>query len=212
MNRKRVADRLAGLYELRSLQGYVRWKVRTDSAYAAVLDRLAGYEQPLLDLGCGVGLLPFFLRECGYTAPIIGIDFDERKIDVARNAARRYRQIDFIAADARAPLPENHNVVMLDVLQYLATSDQRAILDNVARAVPPGGIVIIRQGIRDVSWRHQATMIADAFGRAVRWMRAERLNFPSREEVTAPFAGFASEVVPLWGRTPFNNYLFVFTR
>jgi SAM-dependent methyltransferase len=212
VTREAIDVRLASLYERRSLRGYVRWKVRFDPAYRAVCELLAGRDRPLLDLGCGVGLLPFYLRESGYSAPILGIDFDERKIEVARNAARRYRGIDFIAADARAPIPEGHDVVLLDMLHYFQTGDQQAILRSVARGIAPGGIVVIRQAVRDRSWRYRLTKLVDGLARTFRWMRAEALNLPAREEIAAPFDGFEREITPLWGGMPFNNYLFVFRR
>lgn len=214
MTRVQIANRVSRLFDVRSLRSYVYWKIRTDPAYPAVVDRLRGRERdPLLDLGCGVGALAFFLREHGVTAPIIGIDFDERKIDAARKAATRYRDLDFVAADVRHPLPDGHNVLLVDVLQYFDSAAQQQILTNAARAVPPNGVVILRQGIRDESWRHTVTRLVDRAGRAVRWLRAEKMNFPTRDDVARPFAdGFEMEVEPLWGRTPFNNYLFVFTR
>jgi hypothetical protein len=44
------------------------------------------------------------------------------------------------------------------------------------------------------------------------WMKAENLEFPTREAVSVPFAGFAADIRPLWGNMPYNNYLLVFTR
>jgi hypothetical protein len=78
--------------------------------------------------------------------------------------------------------------------------------------VPPGGKVILRQALRDSSWRYRMTAGVDALARTFRWMKAEHLEFPTRESFAAPFAGFASEIRPLWGRMPYNNYLLVFTR
>jgi hypothetical protein len=74
--------------------------------------------------------------------------------------------------------------------------------------------VIIRDAIRDGSARYWATFAAESFARLSRWLKAERLNFPTREAIRRPFRerGFEEHVVPLWGRTPFNNYLFVFRR
>lgn len=204
-----IAKRLSRLYE-RRLRSYVYWKVRLDPSYPAVVEQLRGREhEPLLDLGCGIGILPLFLREHGFTGPITGVDFDDRKIAVARQVAPAVR---FICADARGPLPPAHNVVMLDVLQYFDTESQNRILANIAGAVPPGGVAVMRQGVRDRSWRFRMTRTADAFARVIRWMRMERLNFPTREQIVEAFAGFEAEVTPLWGRTPYNNYLFVFTR
>jgi SAM-dependent methyltransferase len=205
-----VAERIASLYDGRSLQGYARWKVRMDVAYATVAGLIGNRATPLVDIGCGIGLLPFYLRESGHAGPIIGLDFDDRKIEEARRAARRYRDIDFVTADARNPLPVGHDVIMLDVLQYLHPPDQLKVLANIARAAAPSGVVIIRQGIADGSWRHRASQVADAFGRVIRWMRAERLRFPTKETIVSAFEGFDVEIRPLWGRTPFNNYLFIF--
>jgi SAM-dependent methyltransferase len=207
-----LANRLASLYDGRWLQGYARGKVRGDLAYPAVLEYLRGREAPLLDLGCGIGLLPFYLREHGFSAPVIGIDFDQRKIDAARKAARRYRGIDFIVADARDPLPLAHDVTLVDVLHYFDADAQQRILANAARAASGANIVIIRQGIRDGSWRYRLTAFVDGAARVLRWMKAERLNFPTREEIEKAFEGFDVEARPLWGRMPYNSYLFVFTR
>lgn len=208
--RNEAAERIASLYERRSLQSYARWKVRMDPLYEMVAGILGNRHAPVVDVGCGVGILAFYLREHGHTGAIVGVDFDARKIAEARKAATRYRGVDFVTADAKNPLPEGHDVVLLDLLHYLAPQDQQVVLANAARAARSGGIVIIRQGIADGSWRHRSSMIVDAFGRMIRWMKAGRLHFPTRETVVAAFEGFEAEIRPLWGRTPFNNYLFVF--
>ncbi|HJQ40997.1 MAG TPA: class I SAM-dependent methyltransferase [Thermoanaerobaculia bacterium] len=200
-------SRIASLYDRRDVRSYVRWKVRGDPAYAAILQRLP--DEPLIDLGCGVGILPFFLREHGFRARVIGIDFDARKIEIAQRAATRYRDIDFVVADARRELPDHHNVVMLDLLHYLDDQTQRQVLANVARVA---NVVILRQGIRDSSWRYRMQAAVDGFARTIRWMRAETLNYPARESIVAAFDGFSSEITPLWGLFPYNNYLFVFRR
>ena len=209
MRRREVAGRLASLYDRRSLRHYVRSKVASDPAYDAVLQLVRDRDTPLIDLGCGAGILPFYLREHGYRARVIGIDFDQRKIDVARKAATRYRDIDFVTGDARHELPADHDVVLLDLLHYFDDASQQQILRNVARSAR---MVIIRQGLRDRSWRYRMTKMMDAIGRAIRWMKAESLNYPTRESIVAAFDGFVAEVTPLWGRTPFNSYLFVFRR
>jgi SAM-dependent methyltransferase len=207
-----IAERLAALYDRRSLRGYVRWKVRTDPAYSAVLAALRGRGAAVVDLGCGIGLLPFYLREHGHAAPIVGIDFDRRKIDVACKAAERYEGIEFRSGDARGALPRGRDVVILDILHYFDSASQRAILDNAARSAGDDGVIVIRQGLRDGSWRYRLTAFVDGLARLLRWMKAERLNFPTRESIQTPFAGFDAEVRPLWGRMPYNNYLFVFRR
>ena len=202
-----VADR----FETPFLRSYVRSKLRSDPVYGAVLARLRDHPHPIVDVGCGVGLLPLLLRESGFAREIVGIDFDAKKIDAARKATdHRLLTTDYRLADARDPLPPNHSVVMLDLLHYFSDDDQRAILANAARAVPPGGMIIVRDAIDDGSWRYRVTWLAESFARLVFWLKAERLNFPKRD--LFQIDGFDVEVQPLWGRTPFNNHLFVAVR
>jgi SAM-dependent methyltransferase len=200
-----IASRIAARYPSGFLRAYVRAKVRIDPVYAAVFERIGGSTDPLLDVGCGVGILAAYLRARGFAAPIRGIDHDERKIAVA---ARVVQDATFEVADARSAIETNGTVVLLDLLHYFRSSDQAAILASAANATT----VIIRDAVRDGSWRYRLTYAQETFSRAVRWLRAERLHFQTREEIVRPFAKFDAEVVPLYGRTPFNNYLFVFRR
>ena len=52
--------------------------------------------------------------------------------------------------------------------------------------------VIIRDAVRDGSWRYRLTYAQEMFSRAVRWLRAERLHFLTREEIVRPLRGFRS--------------------
>jgi SAM-dependent methyltransferase len=207
-----AARRVAERYDSRFLRGYIKGKLRSDPVYNGTLERVG--DRPLFDLGCGVGVLEFYLRELGFTQPILGIDHDAKKVAVATRIASSYRDVEFVVGDARSPIPPGMSVTALDILHYFRDQEQSAILENIAAAVPPGGVAIIRDAVRDGSLRYRITKLQEMFSRAIRWLKAERLNFPTRERIVAPFRarGFAEEIVPLWGRTPFNNYLFVFRR
>ena len=210
MSVREVARRVAALYPMRSLRMYVRWKIASDAVYDAVYQRARG---PILDLGCGAGVLAAYLRARGCDAPITGIDHDARKIEVAqrlnlRNAIFQVGNIGRASARPDGLKPVLHTVVMLDLLHYFDDDAQRSLLAHAADS----NLVIIRDAIRDGTWRYRATYAQEAFARGVRWLKAERLNFPRRETIVEAFPGFESEIVPLWGRTPFNNYLFVFRR
>lgn len=201
-----VASRIAARYPSAFLRAYVRAKVRIDPVYAAVFERIRESTDPLLDVGCGVGILAAYLRTRGFLAPIRGIDHDERKVIVAADVVH---DATFEVADARSAIATGGTVVLLDLLHYFRSGDQDAIL---AAAAANATTVIIRDAVRDGTWRYRLTYAQETFSRAVRWLRAERLHFPAREEIVKPFAAFDAEVVPLYGQTPFNNYLFVFRR
>lgn len=201
-----LASRIAARYPTRFLRSYVRSKVRIDPVYAAVFERLRDTSEPIVDVGCGVGVLGLYLRERGFHAPIVGIDHDARKIAIAREVLPDGR---FEVGDARTAFPAGSAIVLLDLLHYFRAEEQTAILGSAARSATT---VIIRDAVRDGSWRYRLTYAQEMFSRGVRWLQAERLHFPSRDDLTRPFTGFTAEVVPLYGRTPFNNYLFVFRR
>lgn len=201
-----VARRVAALYPGRSLRSYVRWKVKTDPVYDAVYERLRGTNDQIVDVGCGAGVLAAYLRARGFEAPVAGVDHDARKIEIARGLG--LRDATFDVGDVGG-MDLRGTIVMLDLLHYFDDAAQTALLRRAAAA---SNLVIIRDAVRDGSWRYRATYAQEAFARAIRWLKAERLNFPRRETIVDPFAGFDAEIVPLWGRTPFNNYLFVFRR
>jgi SAM-dependent methyltransferase len=207
-----IVRRIASRYPTRFLRGYAGGKLRRDPVYAAVLARID--DHPLFDLGCGTGLLELYLREHGKVQPIVGVDHDVSKIGVARSVTADYRDLTFRVGDIREPIPRGMSVVALDVLHYFRDGEQEGILRGIAEAVPPGGMAIIRDCVRDGSWRYRVTALQEMFSRAIRWLEAERLHFPRRETIVAPFRekGFLEEIAPLWGATPFNNYLFVFRR
>lgn len=203
MNGDGVARRVAELYPTRFLRTYARWKIASDPAYDAVFTRARG---PIVDLGCGAGVLAAYLRARGFEAPIVGVDHDARKIEAAR--ACGIQCATFSVGNAENA-DMRGTVLMIDLLHYFDDDAQAALL---ARAASAADLVIIRDALRDGSWRYRTTYAQEAFARAVRWLRAERLNFPRLETIVGAFDGFESEIVPLWGRTPFNNYLFVFRR
>jgi SAM-dependent methyltransferase len=210
-----LAGSIARHYPSRFLKGYVRLKLAADPLYPAVAARLERSSLPLLDVGCGAGLLSFYLRESGFLPPIDGVDHDERKIAAARVVARRgYSGLTFRHADALVPVAFSGNVTLLDVLHYFPARDQQRLLRNVIDATAPGGTVIIRECLREPTWRYRATYLEESLAIAIRWLKGGVLNFPTRDEIVAPFdaAGFRSEVTPLWGATPYNNYLLVFRR
>lgn len=206
-----AALRASGRFQhSRFLQGYAEGKTRWDPAYPAVAELFGASQNPLLDVGCGMGLLAAYLRESGCRQPILGIDPDREKIRTAvQHVASVYPLLEFREGDARE-LPEfSGDVVLLDVLHYMEPEVQRRVLEEVARRICPGGRAVIRTTFRDRSWRYYATLLEEGVVRVSGWIRGGKCRFPTLEEVTAPFKGrqWNVSVRPMWGRTPFNSHL-----
>ena len=194
---------------------YVRGKLKWDPLFVAIVPLFAGSTRPLLDIGCGFGLLGQSLREAGIRAPYFGVDPDGSKIEEARAAAMASGlDLDFTTVDASSLPPFSGDVALIDVLHYLPEELQRQALANAASRVARGGMLVIRNVLRDESWRYRMTVAEERFAAALGWMRFATGHFPRREDIEAPLAarGFDVQVEPLWGRTPFNSYLIVAKR
>lgn len=213
--RKIPKHRIAATFQPdRYLQGYSFCKLATDPLYQAVCAELEGHQEPLLDLGCGIGLLALCLRALDNPIPYFGVDSDAAKIDIARSAAtnRSLAETRFEVHDLSQSFPQHSgSIALLDVLQYLEPSTRQDLLKNVASRLSSGGKVIMRIGIEDQSWRAAFARSADRFGHAVRWMRSSFVSLPTRDELSRSLSdvGLDASFRPLWGRTPFNNYLVI---
>ena len=207
--------RVAARFRERWLRFYVGKKLRSDPVFPAAFELLRESREPLVDLGCGVGLLAFYLRERNFRPPIIGLDRDGRKIERAKTVARdAYRDLEFLERDVCGPIGQTGNIVLFDLLHYLRPNDQRDLLERLAARVAPGGMLVIRECPRDRNARFWLTLLGERFAQITTWNVRAPLHFPTRENILAAFAPneFSRTVEPLWGRTPFNNHLFIFRR
>lgn len=201
---------IAALCQKRWDRSYTKAKLRTDPVYGAIEDALRGTTLPVLDIGCGIGLLTHWLRGSGIDVPTVGLDYDERKITSAKHMARGMSNVTHSTGDARHDLPQHRgHVVILDVLQYFPTEDQNALLRAAAARVAPGGRLLIRSGLRGPSWRYKVTLACDWLARLTFWMKGGPVVYPDAEQFhrVLEAAGMTVTITPLWGGTPFHNHL-----
>lgn len=196
---------------------YTRGKLGSDPLFPGVLTALRGDTQPLLDIGCGLGLLAHVLRQDGQSMPYLGVDVDADKIARAVRADRRAGLADtgFDVVDASAALPDHQgSVALLDVLQYLPAEAQPQLLAAAAARVARGGRLVIRTVLADNSGRDRTTRVTDMLAHLVGWMGTRPRHYPNAASVRAPLeaAGLQLQMTPLYGNTPFNNWLFTATR
>ncbi|WP_133478869.1 class I SAM-dependent methyltransferase [Cognatilysobacter segetis] len=196
---------------------YTRAKLASDPLYPAVADALRGTSAPVLDLGCGLGLLAHTLREAGIDLPYRGVDIDAAKIAHAQRIAARagLRDVAFEAMDLGRTLPEHRgSVALLDVLQYVDTPAQVRILDAACAMVAPGGRLFIRSGLATPGWRPRVSKAFDTLAAHAGWMYSPPKRYPDealfRDRLDA--AGLRYEIAPLNGNSPFNNWRIVAER
>lgn len=171
----------------------------------------------VLDIGCGGGLLSEALHEDG--ASVSGVDVSAASIREAQRHARgRQLAIDYRIADATAlPFPNASFdlIVASEVLEHVANVD--AVLDEVARALKPGGIFAFDTPNRTWTARFLLICLGEYVLRRIpkgthdgrRFIRPAELNQKLREREIAPqnIQGFFYR-----GRDKTGHYQFRFSR
>jgi len=196
---------------------YSRSKLGSDPLYPGVIDALRGTSAPLLDLGCGIGLLAHALERAGVRLPYHGVDNDADKIGHALRARDNagLRDASFAVVDLAQGLPAHQgSVALLDVLQFVPPQAHEAIVDAAIAMLVPGAKLVIRTGLDDGGRRARFTRRVDAFSRVLGWMNSGPKRYPDADMLRARFAaaGLEAEFGPLYGNTPFNNWRIVATK
>lgn len=219
---ERVAWRYAPDYETEPVQRgrfhYVRVKLLGDPICRMVAD-LEGDEAGVLgsvfDVGTGRGQVPIMLLELGRATSAQGVDWDEGKIAEAQKAAANEGEggplpATFEQADVReAAIESSDTVLLLDIVHYLAVDEQDQLLERAARAVGPGGRLVIREADTARGWRSWMTLAEELIFTAIRFNRGARVRFRASGDIVRVLEGegLDCEVRPAWGRTPFSNVL-----
>ena len=193
---------------------YVLSKLRSDPLYPGVLEALRGSQAPLLDMGCGLGLLAHALRHDGQRQPYRGVDNDAAKIRRADGVAHRagLAASRFEVMDLATTLPEHRgSVAILDVLQYLPAEAQSALLRRAAAMLDGDGRLVLRMALADDSRRGRISRIGDRAANWIGWMQFRPRHYPDAASLRALLeqAGLRVSLAPLYGNTPFNNWLLV---
>lgn len=209
--------RIANSYEHWLQRRYVKGKLATDPAYAATAALIKNRPMPLLDIGCGIGLLGQYLHARGLVTRYLGVDNDPRKIE-AGNRALRQSGLDGVLqlrqTDGTSQQPIRGHVALLDVLHYLPRDGQHALLENAIAHLAPGGLLVIRNVLRERSWRYAYTRVSEFFLSASGWMRVGAQHYPSADELRGQLeaAGLTVTIRSLHGKTLFDSYLLVAAR
>lgn len=162
---------------------YARFKYRLDPVYRALCAEIPDGAE-VLDLGCGLGMLPVALAEHGRIRRALGLDWDAGKIAAGQQAAADLSRVELRAVDLRATALLPCDVVTLvDVLHYYDAATQREVLARAAAVLRPGGQLLIRE--TDPAHRGGARLTRLIERAAVRlgWNRGPRVTYRPLDEL-----------------------------
>ncbi len=119
--------------------------MRLDPAYALVLAKI-GEAREVLDLGAGIGLMEALFAARFPDRRIRGVEWDERKVAVARQLLDGLSATTIEHGDACEAAPGSPDAVLfIDMLHYMKPGVQRAMIERHAGSLASGGVLIVRE-------------------------------------------------------------------
>lgn len=174
------------LYKGPVLEWYLRIKLSLEKNYEP-FTKLIPKDASVLDLGCGYGFLCYLLHFISPLRKIIGVDFDEEKIDTASHAYSKGANLQFEYANVvDYVIRKKYDVIIIsDVLHYLTSAEQVTLLNHAFQNITDRGMVIIRDGDKDLKEKHKGTKLSEFFSvKLLRFNKAnQELNFLSGETI-----------------------------
>lgn len=196
------------------IEYYVKIKLRLEKNYE-LFDEIIPRNATVFDAGCGLGMLANMLSLTSKDRYVKGVDYDEEKVKLAKTSiAEDQGNIDFECADITSYEPGIYDVfIMFDVLHYLPASLQQAIIERYISKLNKEGILIIREGNKDIRKKHFMTRVSEFFSTGLGFNKAEtKLSFISGTllEKIAKENNMILEVIDCQKRT--SNQVFVMKR
>jgi 1-acyl-sn-glycerol-3-phosphate acyltransferase len=139
------------------LEWYCRIKTMLENNYM-LFEQLMPKQGKIVDVGCGYGFLPYMLMYKGKDRVILGVDYDEEKIEVAKHCVDRNEKLNFDVGDVTVyDFPLADGFIISDVLHYLKEEQQVQVIENCIARLNQGGVLLIRDADKDIENRQKGT-------------------------------------------------------
>jgi 2-polyprenyl-3-methyl-5-hydroxy-6-metoxy-1,4-benzoquinol methylase len=99
-------------------------------------------DAPILDIGCGSGLMLRCLQQAGFTH-VTGVDISASQIGIAKSHGLRVLQSDILEYLPQHPA-QFAAIVALDVIEHFAKEELLDVVSAVYDCLMPGGIFVIQ--------------------------------------------------------------------
>lgn len=193
---------------------YVRIKVRMEKSYK-LFDELIPKKAKITDIGCGYGMLGYMLSMQSNERQILGIDYDEDKVEVAQCGYLRRENTEFVYADAlEYPLPGSDIFILNDILHYMSGDKQEQLLKKCEQNLLPEGMIIVRDGDNQDKDKQWLTNLSEIFSTRILGFNKtkEELCFTSTEKLNTIAEACNMTVESFKNDKYTSNTIFLFKR
>jgi SAM-dependent methyltransferase len=142
-------------------------KAMEHSQFMGLLPDLAG--KRVLDLGCGVGQLAFYLAEAG-AAEVVGVDVSEKMLELARSERTHPRVTYVREAIEGVTFPPERFELVVSSLAFHYVEDYQGLVRRVGEWLTPGGVLVYSTEHPVYTARDPADgWVVDADGKRMHW-------------------------------------------
>lgn len=196
---RRVIDLYSGLRERAHLT--IRWAGCPFEEVEALVPRRGR----VLDFGCGHGHFSAFLAQQSSERVILGVDTDAAKLAIGRAAIARSAVADAVTLEQVehdwTPAAGSFDaVVVADVVYLLGPLQAARVLGELAAALRPGGVLVVKEMGDEPVWRRRLSTLQEQLAvRVFRWTKGDTVAWLTQAQMIAPLAaaGLAVERHPL---------------
>jgi 2-polyprenyl-3-methyl-5-hydroxy-6-metoxy-1,4-benzoquinol methylase len=189
-------------------------KLRLEKYYE-IFDKLIPENAVVTDIGCGYGPMTFMLSLRSRQREIYAIDYDEEKIDLARNCELAERcNIRFDAADALEYKLHLSDVFLIsDMLHYLPSEKQEVLIKKCIDKLNPGGQIIIRDADNQLKKRHTRTVFSEFLSTNIGFNKTKsKLSFFSKSFIEKTAGNNDMELTVIDNARLTSNQIYILKR
>ncbi|WP_317898313.1 1-acyl-sn-glycerol-3-phosphate acyltransferase [Aurantibacillus circumpalustris] len=151
------------IYKGPILEWYCRIKTKLEGNYEN-FEKYLPKKGKIIDVGCGYGFLSLMLGFMSKDREILGLDYDDEKINIASNCVSKNSKTNFIHADVtQYEFVEADAFIINDVLHYLEPEQQINLIKSCVNKLNKNGVMIVRDADADKKKRHMGTRYTEFF-------------------------------------------------
>ena len=188
------------IYKGPLLEWYCKIKTGLENNYQ-LFESLMPKTGMIVDVGCGYGFLPYMLMYKSKARQILGVDFDEEKIEVADNCVHKTSNMSFKVGDvSQFDFPQADGFIISDVLHYLPEQQQIKVIQHCISKLNTNGVLVIRDADKDLATRQKGTWYTEFMSTNLGFNKTSgrQLHFASGtliKDTVAQFTNVTLEVI-----------------
>ncbi len=198
------------IYKGPILEWYMRIKIKLEDNYR-FFNSILPLEGKITDIGCGYGFLVNMLSFISDKRTLIGIDYDEEKIEIAQHCISKKSTANFFAADiTKFEFAKSDAFILSDVLHYLNVDQQEKVIEKCVKNLNDKGMIVIRDGNKDLQKRHWGTRYTEFFSTNFGFNKTQnKLEFLSGKELLSSLSKYNLSIEIIDNTKLTSNTIFI---